>query len=89
MPCHCEISEGPPIIRRQIVKLFEIVFTPNTMLAMAVPVEPILSDGSTLSILAGIALGPSDVAPEVIAIDRCHTLPVCVVCSSFSCCRRW
>ena len=40
-------------------------------------VEPILSDGSTLSILAGIALGPSDVAPEVIAIDRCHTLPVC------------
>ena len=86
MPCHCEISEGPPIIRRQIVKLFEIVFTPNTMLAMAVPVEPILSDGSTLSILAGIALGPSDLALEV--IDRCHTLPVCVVCSSFWCCRR-
>jgi len=26
--------------------------------------EPILSDGSTLSILAGIALGPSDLALE-------------------------
>ena len=36
-------------------------------------VEPILSDGSTLSILAGIALGPSDLALEV--IDRHHETP--------------
>ena len=70
MPATAKLVRGAPR-NYSAAKLFGSIWT--SVSTQHHGVEPILSDGSTLSILAGIALGPSDLALEV--IDRHHETP--------------